>query len=56
MLLRMATLEAIRSGAVTVPRVRRLKSLGLTESLAVGYGLSPRGEVVWRALREDSRL
>ncbi|KIQ18907.1 ASCH domain-containing protein [Rhodococcus sp. MEB064] len=26
------------------PRVRRLKALGLTESLAVGYRLSPRGE------------
>ncbi|MGB3772206.1 MAG: hypothetical protein WBA00_13765 [Rhodococcus sp. (in: high G+C Gram-positive bacteria)] len=25
------------------PRVRRLKALGLTESLAVGYRLSPRG-------------
>jgi DNA-binding MarR family transcriptional regulator len=24
-------------------RVRRLKALGLTESLEVGYGLSPRG-------------
>lgn len=27
-------------------RVRRLKALGLTESLAVGYRLSPRGEAV----------
>lgn len=27
-------------------RVRRLKALGLTESLEVGYRLSPRGEVV----------
>jgi hypothetical protein len=27
-------------------RVRRLKSLGLTESLEVGYRLSPRGEAV----------
>lgn len=26
------------------PRVRRLKALGLTESLEVGYRLSPRGE------------
>ena len=25
-------------------RVRRLKALGLTESLAVGYRLSPRGQ------------
>jgi hypothetical protein len=27
-------------------RVRRLKALGLTESLEVGYRLSPRGEAV----------
>jgi len=27
-------------------RVRRLKALGLTESLAVGYRLSPRGEAL----------
>lgn len=26
------------------PRVRRLKALGLTESLDVGYRLSPRGQ------------
>jgi hypothetical protein len=32
-------------------RVRRLKELGLTESLQVGYRLSPRGEVVLRELR-----
>jgi hypothetical protein len=31
-------------------RVRRLKALGLTESLAVGYRLSPRGEAVLRSL------
>jgi hypothetical protein len=31
--------------------VRRLKELGLTESLAVGYRLSPRGEVVLNAQR-----
>jgi hypothetical protein len=29
-------------------RVRRLKALGLTESLAVGYRLSPRGRAVHR--------
>ena len=29
---------------VCKPRVRRLKALGLTESLKVGYRLSPRGE------------
>ena len=28
------------------PRVRRLKALGLTESLRIGYRLSPRGERV----------
>ena len=31
-------------------RVRRLKELGLTESLAVGYRLSPRGRRVLRHL------
>jgi hypothetical protein len=31
-------------------RVRRLKSLGLTESLEVGYRLSPRGEAVLAGL------
>ncbi|MGN7135054.1 ASCH domain-containing protein [Rhodococcoides corynebacterioides] len=33
------------------PRVRRLKALGLTESLRVGYRLSPRGERVVEAAR-----
>jgi hypothetical protein len=33
-------------------RVRRLKSLGLTESLEVGYRLSPRGEVVLAGLSQ----
>lgn len=28
--------------------VRKLKALGLTESLDVGYRLSPRGETYWR--------
>lgn len=32
-------------------RVRRLKELGLTESLEVGYRLSPRGEAYLRATR-----
>jgi hypothetical protein len=32
-------------------RVRRLKELGLTESLRVGYRLSARGEVLLRELR-----
>jgi hypothetical protein len=31
-------------------RVRRLKSLGLTESLKVGYRISPRGEAVLEQL------
>ena len=31
--------------------VRKLKELGLTESLAIGYRLSPRGEAVLAALR-----
>jgi hypothetical protein len=33
------------------PWVRKLKALGLTESLDVGYRLSPRGEKVLDALR-----
>src|SRR6185295_1182542 len=32
-------------------RVRRLKELGLTESLRIGYRLSPRGEAFLRARR-----
>lgn len=32
------------------PWVRKLKALGLTESLDVGYRLSPRGERVFRAI------
>jgi len=31
--------------------VRKLKALGLTESLRIGYRLSPRGQVVLAALR-----
>ncbi|MGD9631072.1 MAG: ASCH domain-containing protein [Pyrinomonadaceae bacterium] len=34
------------------PRVRKLKALGLTESLEVGYRLSPRGEKVLEALMQ----
>lgn len=34
--------------------IRRLKELGLTESLRVGYRLSPRGEVVLRYLRTQA--
>ena len=34
--------------------VRKLKELGLTESLAVGYRLSPRGETVLRELGRRS--
>jgi hypothetical protein len=36
------------------PMVRRLKSLGLTESLEVGYRLSPRGERVLSELSEPT--
>lgn len=32
--------------------VRKLKSLGLTESLSVGYRLSPRGEALLRAISD----
>lgn len=33
--------------------VRKLKALGLTESLEVGYRLSPRGAVLLRALEDE---
>jgi hypothetical protein len=36
-------------------RVRRLKELGLTESLDVGYRLSPRGRAVLERLGSDPR-
>lgn len=38
--------------AIFKPRVRALKAKGLTESLAVGYRLSPRGERVLRWLEK----
>ena len=44
---------AARFGRETAPfkaDVRKLKTLGLTESLEVGYRLSPRGEAVLRTL------
>ena len=34
--------------------VRKLKNLGLTLSLEVGYRLSPRGEAYLRHIRSDS--
>ena len=36
-------------------RVRRLKELGLTESLEIGYRLSPRGEVVLQHIGRQRR-
>ena len=36
-------------------RVRQLKELGLTESLEVGYRLSPRGRAVLDCLVSDPR-
>jgi hypothetical protein len=36
--------------------VRKLKTLGLTESLEVGYRLSPRGTSVLRTLRERGHI
>ena len=35
--------------------VRKLKNLGLTESLGTGYRLSPRGEALLRFLRSEAR-
>lgn len=37
------------------PRVRKLKGLGLTESLEVGYRLSPRGKKVLEELLKQSK-
>jgi hypothetical protein len=34
--------------------VRKLKNLGLTESLEIGYRLSPRGRVVLDRLLDDN--
>jgi hypothetical protein len=47
---------AAAMGSDTKPfkiRVRKLKELGLTESLVIGYKLSPRGETLLRALTEQ---
>jgi len=47
---------AARLGVETLPfklRVRRLKDLGLTESLEVGYRLSPRGRALLRRLQRS---
>ena len=46
-LARQAGMEKLRFKA----RVRQLKELGLTESLEVGYRLSPRGRALLRRLR-----
>ena len=35
--------------------VRKLKEMGLTESLLTGYRLSPRGEAYWAARFRDQR-
>lgn len=35
------------------PRVRKLKELGLTESLEIGYRLSPRGKAVLKKMRKE---
>ena len=44
---------AARQGCERLPfkaDVRKLKALGLTESLRVGYRLSPRGQAVLQAI------
>ena len=46
---RLAKLNGMET-AVFKPRVRQLKELGLTESLEIGYRLSPRGEALLRRL------
>ena len=58
MLLKRETLEGIADRRVTLDTqpfkrdVRKLKALGLTESLEVGYRLSPRGRA-WLAILEQ---
>ena len=47
--------KAARETAGFKKDVRKLKELGLTESLAIGYRLSPRGEVVVDRLRGRKR-
>jgi hypothetical protein len=37
------------------PHVRRLKELGLTESLKIGYRISPRGQALLRAAHNEDR-
>ena len=46
-----------RAGQERLPfkvNVRKLKALGLTQSLEVGYRLSPRGAALLRAIRESA--
>jgi hypothetical protein len=43
--------DAGQDRALYKNRVRRLKALGLTESLEVGYRLSPRGQAFLAAER-----
>jgi hypothetical protein len=48
---------AKRMGMEQLPfkvRVRKLKALGLTESLEIGYRLSPRGEIVLARLQSSA--
>jgi hypothetical protein len=49
---------ASRLGRETLPfkrDVRKLKELGLTESLEIGYRLSPRGSALLEAIRRDAQ-
>ena len=48
-----------RAGQERLPfkiNVRKLRALGLTESLEVGYRLSPRGVAVLQAIRSNRRM
>jgi hypothetical protein len=54
----LATKLAVLVGSETAPfkaRVRRLKEMGLTESLPIGYRLSPRGRAVLAALEPEAQ-
>ena len=53
MMLPLAVLRGVAAGSMPFKLdVRKLKELGLTESLRPGYRLSPRGESVLDRLRE----
>jgi len=53
-LARLLAAQVVTDLAVFKRRIRRLKELGLTESLEIGYRLSPRGEAVLASAQRRS--